>query len=253
MNHEGISYLAKAAKRVVAPILSEKKKRYIKTELFQVPDVESSLRRMRHLGFSPIVAIDIGAYVGEWTRSFKQIFPGAQVLMIEPLAAKTAALSKVKSELPTVDFRTALLGAKAEARAGFCESETASSVLSEVANRRPPTTYMAMTTLDSVTENGIFARPDFIKVDVQGYELEVLRGGERTLESAEAVLMEVNLLRLHEGAPLFHETAEFMGKHGFQVYDICSLIRRPYDGAVWQSDVMFVRSSSSLLASKRWA
>jgi FkbM family methyltransferase len=248
-----MSSLAKVAKRVVAPLLSEKRKRYIKTELFQVPDTESSLLRMKKLGFNPSAAIDVGAYVGDWTRSFKQIFPEAQILMIEPQASKADCLAKVKSELGGVDLRLALLGATAQASVGFCESETASSVLPEAANTRPPTTRMAMTTLDAITQNGRFAHPNFIKVDVQGYELEVLRGGARTLESAEAVLMEVNLLRLHEGAPLFHESAEFMGNHGFQVYDICSLIRRPYDGAVWQCDVIFVRSSSSLIASKRWS
>ena len=126
-------------------------------------------------------------------------------------------------------------------------------MLTEAANRRQPTTHMPMTTLDAITEDGPFAHPTFIKLDVQGYELEVLRGGARSLESAEAVLMEVNLLRLHEGAPLFHESAEYMGKRGFQLYDLCSLIRRPFDGAVWQADVIFLRNSSPLVSSNRWS
>jgi hypothetical protein len=110
-----------------------------------------------------------------------------------------------------------------------------------------------MTTLDAITEGSAFARPDFIKLDVQGYEIEVLRGGVRALESAEVVLMEVNLLGLYEGVPLFHESADYMGKQGFQVYELGSLIRRPYDGALWQADVIFVRNSSPLLSSKRWS
>jgi FkbM family methyltransferase len=248
-----MSHLVEVAKRVMSPLFPEKWKRYIKGEFFQVPDTETSLRRIKRLGFNPAVAIDVGAYVGHWTRSFKQIFPDAQVLMIEPQASKTSALSKVRSELPNLELRVALLGAKTETSVGFCESETASSVLTEAGIRRPPTTHMAMTTLDAITEGGPFARPNFIKLDVQGYEIEVLRGSARTLELAEAVLMEVNLLRLHEGAPLFHESAEYMGKRGFQVYDLCSLIRRPYDGAVWQADVIFVRNSSPLISSNRWS
>lgn len=245
--------LAKVAKRVVAPLLSEKRKRFIKTKFFQVPDTESTLLRMKRLGFNPMIAVDVGAYVGNWTRSFKQIFPACHVLMVEPQAAKSGVLSNVKSELPDVDLRMALLGATEEASVEFCELESASSVLAETVNRRSPTTYIPMTTLDAMAVDTAFGRPDFIKIDVQGYELEVLRGAKRTLESVEAVLMEVNLLPLHDGAPLFHESTEFMARHGFHVYDICSLIRRPYDGAVWQSDVMFVRSTSPLLASKRWS
>jgi len=248
-----MSSLPNIVKRLIAPLLSERSKRYIKTELFQVPDIESSLLRMRRLKFNPAVAIDVGAYVGDWTRCFKRIFPEARVLMVEPQTLKTPALSRVASELPDVELRVALLGARGEASVAFCESETASSVLAEMANSRPPTTHLPMTTLDAITEGGPFGHPDFIKLDVQGYELEVLRGGARALDSAEAVLMEVNLLQLHEGAPLFHEAAEYMGKRGFQVYDLCSLIRRPFDGAVWQADVIFVRNSSPLVSSNRWS
>lgn len=115
------------------------------------------------------------------------------------------------------------------------------------------TISVPMTTLDKLTANTVFARPNFIKLDVQGYELEVLRGGERALASAEAVLMEVNLLGILDGVPLFHQATQFMSERGFQVYDICTLFRRPYDGALWQLDVIFVRSSSPMVASKRWA
>jgi len=52
---------------------------------------------------------------------------------------------------------------------------------------------------------------------------------------------------------LFHEATQFMRERGFQVYDICTFFRRPYDGALWCMDVIFVRSSSPLVASKRWA
>ena len=245
--------LHEAAKRVLSPLLPEKWKRYIKAELFEVPDMESSLRRMKRLGFNPEAVIDIGAYIGDWTRSFKQVFPQSRVMMIEAQASKCSMLANVAAELQDVELRSALLGARVQASVGFHESESASSVLDEAANSRTATTYMPMTTLDAITEGTLFASPNFIKLDVQGYELEILRGGTRTLQSAEAVLMEVNLLALHQGVPLFHESADYIAHHGFQVYDLCGLIRRPYDGALWQADVIFVRNCSALVSSTRWA
>ena len=53
------------------------------------------------------------------------------------------------------------------------------------------------------------SKPEFIKLDVQGYELAVLDGGQRVLKSAEVVLMEVNLLEILEGAPLFHDVVSY--------------------------------------------
>ncbi len=201
-------FVQQVAKRVLSPLLPEKWKRYVKAELFHVPDVEASLRRMKHLGFAPAVAIDVGAYVGDWTRSFKQIFPNSRVLMVEPQKAKLASLEAVAADLPNVELRSVLLGPEAQANVGFRESETASSVLEEAANKQLPNTYMVMTTLDAITAGTPFATPGF--------------------------------------------SAEYMGRHGFQVYDICELMRRPYDSALWQADIIFVRNSSALLYSKRW-
>jgi FkbM family methyltransferase len=209
---------------------------------------------MRHLGFSPGIAIDVGAYIGDWTLGFKRIFPCARMLMVEPQPNYLDRLREMAVACPDIELAPVLLGAHQSNSVPFHLCESASSVLTECAKSEPVTAIsVPMTTLDEVTSRSIFACPDFIKLDVQGYELEVLKGGERTMCSAEAVLMEVNLLRVLEGAPLFHETTQFMSERGFQVYDICTYFRRPYDGALWQLDVIFVRTSSPLVASKRWA
>jgi len=247
-----MSIAGKTFRRTVSPLIPGSWKRRVKGALFDVPDTENSLRRMKKLGFAPRTVIDVGAYVGDWTRTCKQLFPEARVLMVEPQVAKASALAQVAADLRDVEARSVLLGATEGANVDFYEAESGSSVLRESAQPRPPTGQLAMSTLDAITADGPFARPDFIKLDVQGYELQVLKGGEHTLRSAEAVLMEVNLLALHEGVPLFHQAAEFMGKRGFQVYDLCSFIRRPYDGALWQVDVVFIGSSSHLVSSSRW-
>jgi len=245
--------VGKALRCTVSPLVPESWKRQVKSTLFDVPDTETSLRRMRKLGFAPRTVIDVGAYVGDWTRTCKQIFPEARVLMVEPQSSRIPLLQSTSDGFEGVEFRPVLLGARQEASVPFYEAETASSVLSEADKQSAPTACLSMTTLDEVTSGTRFAAPDFIKLDVQGYELEVLKGGERTLQSAEAVLMEVNFLEIYDKAPLLHEAAEYMGQRQFQVYDICSLFRRPFDKALWQADVIFVRRSSRLVASTRWS
>ncbi len=109
-----------------------------------------------------------------------------------------------------------------------------------------------MRTLDAMTQGTRFREPDLIKLDVQGYELEILKGGRETLRSAQAVLMEVNLLPIYRGAPLLQEAVDFLGAAGFRAYDFSGMIRRPLDGALWQADVVFVRSNSPLVSSDRY-
>jgi FkbM family methyltransferase len=228
-------------------------KRGVKRSLLHVTDTEGALAEMARRGFDPKVVIDVGAYIGEWTRTCRRVFPHATVLMVEPQSKCMTHLCRTASELPRTEFACVLLGASQRSGIPFHVLETASSVLKDTGASKAETVSIPMTTLDVVTEGTHFANPDLIKLDVQGYELEVLKGGERALKSAEAILMEVNLLPIFSGAPLFHEATEFMAQRGFYVYEFGNLYRRPYDDALWQVDVFFVRSTSRLLACQTWS
>jgi hypothetical protein len=130
----------------------------------------------------------------------------------------------------------------------FYELETGSSVLLEQSNIKRKKVLYPMRTLDAIAAEAGFGEAGLLKLDVQGYELEVLKGTPRPLLSAEVILMEVSLLGVNRGAPLLHEVLRFMNERGFGTYDICSFIRRPVDNALWQSDFLFVKETSPLLA-----
>ena len=60
-----------------------------------------------------------------------------------------------------------------------------------------------------------FGDANFINIDVQGYELEVFKGGKKTLEKIDYVYCEVNRDEVYEGAPMVEELDEFLGTYGF--------------------------------------
>jgi FkbM family methyltransferase len=218
---------------------------------FHMASVEWSLRNIAALGFKPRQIVDVGAYVGGWTRMVKSIFPEARVLMIEAQREREGDLRRVCGEFAgSVDYRMSLLGPTHQERAAFYQLETGSSVLFEQSSIERTKVEYEMRTLDDVAIEAGFAEVDFLKLDVQGYELEVLKGASRMFSDVQVILMEVSLLGVNKGAPLLREVIEFMASRGFRVYDICSLIRRPLDGALWQSDLLFVREGHPLLASE---
>ena len=245
MNGSSLSHAAKQ-------LLPERIRREIKVAC-GVPDTEACLARLKRCGFRPTVAIDVGAYSGEWTRSLLRLFPGTRVLMIEPQETMRPQLSLLASSCPGLELAATLLGPHSAGSVGFFESATASSVLQDENHHEPPSTFLPMTTLDAIVGKKRFPAPDLIKLDVQGYEIEILKGAGHSLNSVEVVQMEVNLIPIYQGAPLAHEAIQFMAGRGFQVYDIGAFFRRPFDNALWQMDVFFARSSSALLASKRWS
>ncbi|WP_145949530.1 FkbM family methyltransferase [Paenibacillus sp. Y412MC10] len=85
-----------------------------------------------------------------------------------------------------------------------------------------------------------------MKLDVQGYELEVLKGAEQTLKDVELVLLEASVRPYNEDAPLFYDVINYMKKNGFIVFDICSLMRKPNSNILLQVDLLFVNENSEL-------
>ncbi len=218
---------------------------------FEVPSMDWSLGNMRRLGFRPARVVDIGAYKGEWTVMTRAIFPEAAFLMLEAQESLRGDLEQVKGRNSAmVNYQIALLGAESREEVCFHQYDvapTGASVLAAQAGAPSRTVKRSMETLDEILGRENFRRPDLIKIDVQGYELEVLKGGGEALAGAEAIVMEVSLLELYKGNPLMHEVIAFMHQRGFQCYDIPTLMRRPSDGTLWQVDMIFVKANSSLV------
>lgn len=75
-------------------------------------------------------------------------------------------------------------------------------------------------TLDSALEENKLKNPNYIKLDIQGAELDALKGGLKSLKSICCVEIEIEFAELYEGQPLFSETEQFLRELGFEVWDI---------------------------------
>lgn len=84
---------------------------------------------------------------------------------------------------------------------------------------------------------------DFIKVDVQGAEMDVIRGGMDIFRSAEHVLMEVSVQEYNRGGPLWGEMIPFMASIGFGSHSVINDLHHPTMGLI-QHDVLFRRSGA---------
>jgi len=84
---------------------------------------------------------------------------------------------------------------------------------------------------------------DFIKLDVQGAELDILNGGEKTIKNTEHVLIEVSLVEYNQGAPLIDKIIDKMKEYGFYMLDIVEYHQFPhlYNKLIFQIDIIFKR------------
>ncbi len=206
--------------------------------------VFETLRRARAGGIEPALIIDIGASNGQWTSECREIFPEARYLLVDPLEGNRAALSSMAGGDPRVSVWCGAAGA-APGELEIFEHGDQSSVLKSAEFPGVPR-RVEVRTVDMLFQSAGSPAPVLLKADVQGYELEVLRGAGRCLESTAALILEVSYRKLYDESALAHEIISYVGARGFRIYDVCSYLQRPADRELVQSDIVFVHESSPL-------
>jgi FkbM family methyltransferase len=218
-----------------------------------LPTVAGLLQNMKKNGFRPKTIIDIGAYVGEWSQMAASIFPSAHFIMVDGNPENDVALNAMHRRIGNMSQYTILvLGPDEKSEVTFHRLGPGSSMLEELTSFKGTDVRLPMGTLDRLAAERAVEPPLLVKLDVQGFELEVLRGGRKTLESSEVVILETALLPYNKDAPLLLEVASFMHDHGFDMYDFCGQFRRQTDDTLVQTDVAFVRRTSPLRESRRF-
>ena len=190
-----------------------------------VGQLESVLTDFKARGYNPSIVFDCGASDGSWTAAVKPLFPNARFVLVEPRNISAAITVR------------AAVGAQ-EGSGTLTDWDTGSTLL-PVPTGRDPQYAVPVTTLDRLAEQ--FGVPDLVKLDVEGFELEALRGGDSLFGRTDVFLIEVALYRFVD-RPMLHDIVAYMASKGYFVYDIAGFIRRPYDGAVGLMDLCFARS-----------
>jgi FkbM family methyltransferase len=208
------------------------------------PTMLDGLTGFRERGFEPATIVDVGAHEGGWTAIASRVWPKAKPILIEPNREKFKKLQRMG------EVRCELLGAKTGQCVTFNLMETGSSVFEENSTVARITEKRQLSTLDSL---GLPVRaPALLKIDAQGYELEILKGAPLSIPLFEAILLEVALIQVNRGAPLLDEVIAFMAQSGFVASEVLELHRRPLDGALSQIDVLFLKRGSAMMADTRF-
>jgi len=208
---------------------------------------------MRSLGID--LVIDVGANRGWFGLEIRRAGYGGRIVSIEPLAAPYRQLTRLagKDERWTV-IRSAVGPRTGPATIHVAANGGASSsflpMLDLHAHAAPEARYVAdervdVATLDDLVELHLHDRAAvFTKIDVQGYELQVLAGGEATLARSTLVQLEMSLLPLCETAPSSREILDFMVQQGFRLVGIEPGFASP-TGALLQADGLFATDAAT--------
>jgi len=213
-------------------------------------DMDQSLKHILNLGYRPELIVDVGVATG--TNRLQENFSKSRFLWVEPLVEFEPILEKLSKK-----YNGEYILAAAGSFNGHTEIQVdpdlyGSSLMfdmSEGHQRR----QIRVIKLDDLVEEYNLKSDILLKVDVQGYELEVLEGAQKLLQDCEIVILEVAFIGNVKGMPEFYDVVDYMKKRNYVVYDIMGGINRPYDNALFQQDLLFVKENGRFRVSNKFA
>jgi FkbM family methyltransferase len=207
---------------------------YLQAQFFQC---------IKNLGFNPSHIVDVGANRGTWTRNALQYFPDAYYSLFEPQAYLSASFTDLLKN-PKIKFHAKGVGATS----GMMDLTTSDrddsfsfSFSADQAREWGAKQVKApVVSLDEYLPTLNLPKPELIKVDAEGWDLEVLKGASKSVSNAEVVLLEAAVMNKFFKNNV-NDVTSVMSHLGFTVFDITDLNRNQKHNALWLIELAFVK------------
>ncbi len=172
--------------------------------------------------------VDVGANVGQSAQFFHRLFPAAHIISIEPVSAVFAQLLEATRTLPRVRCINAAIGeTERDVQINTFETTQLSSIGCAVDSKGVE--MVRMETLSSIMRRVGLKQIDLLKIDVEGYELQVIEGARELLESGGVplILAEAGVDDSNQRFTSAWRLQDALRHYGYEVYAF-------YDQSSWE-------------------
>ena len=194
--------------------------------------------------------IDIGAHIGKYSIIQRKKYPNAIIYAFEPLHDAYFQLISHFEDDPNFFAKNVALGNENKTIDFIKSSRKSSSSVLHLAeshksafpdSAKETTQKIKMMRLDDYFLRGKKSIKDnlIIKIDVQGYEYEVLLGGKQTIQKATTIICEVSFYELYINQKLFKDVLDLLTNYGFRFTGVLNQIYHPQNGMILQANAIF--------------
>lgn len=199
----------------------------------------------------PVSLVDVGASNGDFAMSIRNHFGLSRALVVEPQPARCKELSGRLEGKGVKVAECALSDHEGYEDLEVLHWDYSSSLLPLLRDESTilggpdfdlrERIHCRVRTLDDLLVQEDWQEPvDLLKLDVQGAEMMVLRGAERSLPRVRMVFVEVSFRPIYEGSAVFADVYAFLRERGFRMLSMEDAFRGT-DGELLQADVLFSR------------
>jgi FkbM family methyltransferase len=214
--------------------------------------IEKACKILQEIHPSEQMIVDVGGADGTTAGIFLQQLPSAKVIVFEPLKENLEQLKMRFLLEPRVQIIDKAVGSKVgQAMLHQAQRNTASSLYPLNQNIRDGifSTILeetgkipiSITTLDEVFKD--YQSIGILKLDVQGFELEVLKGATACLKNTTIIVLEVNNHDGYIGAPKYYLLDEFLRNAHFTLFDIFPSTKDA-NGQLKEWDVIYINNAN---------
>lgn len=196
--------------------------------------------------------LDVGGNVGVYGVKLRQKNYSAKITSFEPIPAVYKELEACALNDKNWDTKCIALGDKEEERSINVSDNTVSSSFlgmnKQHTDAAPESRYTSQVNVVVKTLDGIWSEliqsndKVFMKIDVQGFEREVLAGAKSALSKIQGLQLECSFASLYEGEMLFPEMYAWLQKEGFTLWLMTPTFIDPKTDQLLQVDAVFFRA-----------
>lgn len=193
------------------------------------------------------VIFDAGANIGTWTLLVKSFFNDAAIHAFEPLQDHIDKFKNTTHKLTKITIHPFCLGSEnTTSLFNISSFSDSSSILNatpleaqQFGYRKINEETVSVKRIDTLIEQNILPVPDIIKLDVQGFELEIIKGMGQYLNQVSYLIVEVSFREYYYGQALFLEIANYLSAYNFTIHAFGQ--STPVGKVLGQIDVLFKR------------
>ncbi|MDH6355287.1 FkbM family methyltransferase [Dysgonomonas sp. PH5-45] len=192
--------------------------------------------------------VDVGANVGQFGRKMRRFFPHAHIYSFEPIPVVYKTLVENFAEDKNfTPFNVGLGEENGKMQFFLNEFSDSSSMLKmgDLHKENFPYTKnekmieVDVKRLDDCIDATKIQKPYLLKLDVQGFEKQVIDGGLEIVRNAEMIITEASYKELYEGQTLFDGMYETIKSFGFQYIGNLEQMDSAFNGEPLQGDAIF--------------